>query len=84
MVPGSFDAFSPAAYFGFSDEGITALETLGADATAEVVLEWAQEGMLNQAVPWARNQHESIAQELDIPMLFYEGGQPPDSAAFRF
>jgi len=75
MVPGSFDAFSPAAYFGFSEEGIAALETLGTDATAEVVLEWAQEGMINQAVPWARSQHESIAQELGIPMLFYEGGQ---------
>lgn len=75
MEPGSFDAFSPAAYFGFSDEGVAALESLGTDATAEAVLQWAREGMLSRSVPWAKDQYESIAQELGIPMLYYEGGQ---------
>lgn len=75
MEPGSFDAFAPAAYFGFSDEGIAALESLGAAASAGDVLDWAREGMLGRAVPWVKAQQASIAEELGIPMLFYEGGQ---------
>lgn len=75
MEPGSFDAFAPAAYFGFSDEGIAALEALGAAASAGDVLDWAREGMLGRAVPWVKAQQASIADELGIPMLFYEGGQ---------
>ncbi|KGE89204.1 MAG: T9SS type A sorting domain-containing protein [Phaeodactylibacter xiamenensis] len=75
MEPGSFDAFAPAAYFGFSDEGIAALEALGAAASAGDVLDWAREGMLGRAVPWVKAQQVSIADELGIPMLFYEGGQ---------
>jgi hypothetical protein len=75
MTPGSFDAFSPAAYFGFTDEGIAALETLGAGATGEDVLEWAAQGLRERSFGWLKTQHESIAQELGIPMLYYEGGQ---------
>ncbi|RMG78099.1 MAG: T9SS C-terminal target domain-containing protein [Bacteroidetes bacterium] len=75
MTPGSFDAFSPAAYFGFSDEGYDALEDLGADATAEDVLFWARQSMLEGSYQWTKSQFEEIAQVLDIPMLYYEGGQ---------
>lgn len=75
MVPGSFDAFSPAAYFGFSEAGYAALDSLGESATAEDALYWAREGMLVNSYPWTRSQKESIADVLDIPMIYYEGGQ---------
>jgi hypothetical protein len=75
MRPGSFDAFSPAAYFGFSDAGYAALEALGAAATAEDALAWAREGMLSNSAGWTRSQHRSIASKLGIPMIYYEGGQ---------
>lgn len=75
MEEGSYDAFAPAAYFGFTGQGIAALEALGADATGADVLHWAQQGLRNQSFDWLKSQHESIAQELDIPMLYYEGGQ---------
>lgn len=75
MEEGRYDAFAPAAYFGFTGEGIAALEALGADATGADVLQWAQQGLRNQSFDWLKSQHESIAQELDIPMLYYEGGQ---------
>lgn len=75
MEEGSFDAFAPAAYFGFTDEGSAALETLGADATGADVLQWAAQGLRERSFGWLKNQHESIAQALNIPMLYYEGGQ---------
>lgn len=75
MEPGSFDAFSPAAYFHFTGDGIAALEGLGADATADDVIFWAREGMLENSYEWAKTQHEEIATQLNIPMIYYEGGQ---------
>jgi hypothetical protein len=75
LRPGSFDAFSPAAYFGFSEAGYAALESLGASATAEDVLDWAREGMLHNSYAWTKSQHESIEAALGIPMIYYEGGQ---------
>jgi hypothetical protein len=75
MEPGSFDAFAPAAYFGLNDDAIAALEALGADATGDDVIFWARQTMLNEAYSWTASQFESLAQELDIPMLYYEGGQ---------
>lgn len=75
MEPGSFDAFSPAAYFGFTEEGYEIMETLGANATAEDVIFWARQGMLDQAYEWTKSQNESISETLGIPMIYYEGGQ---------
>ncbi|MDZ7316525.1 MAG: T9SS type A sorting domain-containing protein [candidate division KSB1 bacterium] len=75
MRPGSFDAFSPAAYFGFSERGYAALEKLGAAATAEDVLFWAREGMLSDSYKWTKDQFNSIAKKLNLPMIYYEGGQ---------
>ncbi|NRA50759.1 MAG: T9SS type A sorting domain-containing protein [Phaeodactylibacter sp.] len=75
MEPGSFDAFAPAAYFGFNDAGIAELEAMGAAATAEDVINLAREGMVESYAPWIKEQNASIAQELNIPMLYYEGGQ---------
>ncbi|NQT26667.1 T9SS type A sorting domain-containing protein [candidate division KSB1 bacterium] len=75
MAPGTFDAFSPASYFGLTDNGYAALETLGSAATAEDVLLWAREAMLKESWIWMQDQTESIGQALDIPMIYYEGGQ---------
>jgi hypothetical protein len=75
MRRGSFDAFSPAAYFGFSEAGYAALEALGSGATAEDALYWAREGMLSDSYAWTKSQHRSIARGLGVPMIYYEGGQ---------
>ncbi len=75
LRPGSFDAFSPAAYFGFSDRGYAALEALGAAASAEDVIYWAREGMLSTSYLWTRSQNAFIARKLNLPMIYYEGGQ---------
>jgi hypothetical protein len=75
MRPGSFDAFSPAAYVGFSERGYAALEGLGSAATAEDVITWAREGMLTTSWLWTRDQNNSIVEKLKIPMIYYEAGQ---------
>lgn len=75
MAPGSIDAFAPAAYFHIPGEGHAALKTMGNNVPVEEVLYWARQGMLNEAWPWTISQQTSIADELGIPMLYYEGGQ---------
>ncbi|MBL4586484.1 MAG: T9SS type A sorting domain-containing protein [Flavobacteriales bacterium] len=74
MTPGSFDAFSPAAYFNMNATGYTDLANLGASATGADVLAFAQQGM-SESFSYLVSQKETIADSLDIPMLFYEGGQ---------
>ncbi len=74
MVPGSFDAFSPAAYFGISDEADIALDQLGASATAADIATFVRESRDEQLV-WLQTQKETIADSLNIPMIYYEGGQ---------
>lgn len=75
MQPGSFDAFAPAAYFHIPGEGHAALKALGNNVPVEEVLTWARQGMLEEAWSWTLSQQKSIADELGIPMLYYEGGQ---------
>ena len=75
LEPGSFDAFAPAAYFHIPGEGHDALKALGSNVPVEEVLHWAREGMVNEAWPWTISQQTSIAEELGIPMYYYEGGQ---------
>ncbi len=74
MTPGSFDAFSPAAYFHLDANGYTGLSNLGASATGTDVLYYAQQS-LAEAFNYMVSQKESIADSLNIPMLLYEGGQ---------
>ncbi|MFM9986208.1 MAG: T9SS type A sorting domain-containing protein [Flavobacteriales bacterium] len=74
MTPGSFDAFSPAAYFGFSEDAELALDQLGANATAADVAYYARESR-EEHFSWLQIQKETIADSLNIPMVFYEGGQ---------
>lgn len=75
MRPGSFDAVAPTFYFGIGEAGDAALDALGASATAADIAYWARRNITEEATPYLREIKETIADELDIPMLFYEGGQ---------
>ncbi len=72
MRSGSFDAFSPAAYFGLPEDS---LQSAGAETTAQDILRLAKHSMLNESYEWTKSQKENIADVLGIPMLYYEGGQ---------
>lgn len=74
MTPGSFDAFSPAAYFSLNANAYTGLSNLGASATGADGLSYAQQG-LAESFNLLVSQKETIADSLNIPMLLYEGGQ---------
>jgi len=72
MRSGSFDAFSPAAYFVLPEDS---LQSAGAETTAQDILRLAKHSMLNESYEWTKSQKENIADVLGIPMLYYEGGQ---------
>lgn len=75
MEPGSFDAFSPACYFGLGETGDATLDELGASATVTDVAYWVRQTRETNEKVWLQMQKESIADSLHIPMIFYEGGQ---------
>ncbi len=75
MVPGSFDAFSPAFYFGLGSDGDAALDILGANATVADVAYWVRKTRETDEKVWLTSQKTQIADALNIPMIFYEGGQ---------
>ena len=75
MRPGSFDAVAPTFYFGIGQEGDAALDALGATATAADVAYWARRNITEEATPFLREIKETIADSLQLPMVFYEGGQ---------
>lgn len=75
MRPGSFDAVAPTFYFGLGEDGDAALDVLGAAATAADIAFWARRNITEGATPYLREIKETIADSLQIPMLFYEGGQ---------
>jgi len=75
MRPGSVDAFSPAAYFGLSDNSDAELDALGSTATAADVSERVYADRENDAIPWLHAQQTEIGQALGLPMIYYEGGQ---------
>jgi len=72
MRPGSFDAFSPAAYFGLPGDS---LDQLPGDAGVEDILRIGRWAMINESYLWTKQQKETIADSLNIPMIYYEGGQ---------
>ncbi|MDQ3141202.1 MAG: T9SS type A sorting domain-containing protein [Bacteroidota bacterium] len=74
MRPGSFDAFSPAAYFGLSEESDLELDKLGLNATAEDIFRLVRRDR-PQSVDYLLSQKANIADKYKIPMLYYEGGQ---------
>ncbi len=75
LEPGSFDAFAPAAYIHLPTEGYTALESLGAAATADTVLHYSWIGLNDHLIPSIRNLQHSLGDAYSVPMLYYEGGQ---------
>jgi len=73
MTANSFDAITPTFYFGFTDMGESALDNLGASATAADVALHARAGMSDNFS--AMQDMQTIANTLNLPMAFYEGGQ---------
>jgi hypothetical protein len=74
LTPGTYDAFSPAYYFGLGEQSDAILDALGISATAADVVFQARQSRNNE-MQWLLDQKHSIADSLHIPMLFYEGGQ---------
>lgn len=74
LRPGSIDAFGCAYYFGLSEEADAALDALGPNATVADIAYWARQSRVNE-MQWLQSQQNEIAIPLDLPMVFYEGGQ---------
>jgi hypothetical protein len=76
MRPGSFDAVSPAYYFGLSSETLEAeLDQLGADATVADVASRVRQSRNENEKIWMQDIKTQLADQLNLPMAFYEGGQ---------
>ena len=74
LTAGSFDAITPTFYFGLTEDGDTALDNLGGNATTADVAFYARQGMEATKV-WLTEQKDELADPLGVPMIFYEGGQ---------
>jgi len=76
MRPGSFDAVSPAYYFGLSSEILEAeLDALGSNATvSDVAVRVRQSRDENEKI-WMSAIKNQLADPLNLPIAFYEGGQ---------
>lgn len=74
--PGSIDVVAPAFYFGLSSESLEAeLDALGANATvADVASRVRQSSNENEKV-WMQQIKTQVADPLNLPIVFYEGGQ---------
>lgn len=75
MTPGSFDAFSPTYYFGISDETDSIMDALGSSATVSQLANRIRIDRAEFEWPWIALQKSTIGDSLNIPMIFYEGGQ---------
>lgn len=75
LTPGSFDVVAPAYYFGLSETADTALDALGANATATDIAYWARNTWEVNEKVWINEVKTTIADSLNVPMYFYEGGQ---------
>lgn len=74
MTPRSFDAIGGTYYFGLGDDGHDALDALGASTTVEDIASvvrnhWELEKNFISDIK------TSLADPLDVPLIFYEGGQ---------
>ncbi len=74
MRVGSFDVVAGTYYFGLNDESDAILDAMGESATAQDVIdlvrEYWQEGM-----DMISDIKTDVADELGLPIAFYEGGQ---------
>ena len=75
MRSGSFDVFAPAAYFGLSESADSVLDSLGADATVQDIVTFVRADRVIREEKWLSDQKNGIADSLNIPMIYYEGGQ---------
>ena len=76
LTKNTFDSFAPAFYFGLTDEqDEIALDNLGANAKASDIAYYARRAWVNNEKKWMQEQKKQIADSLNIPMVFYEGGQ---------
>ncbi len=75
LRPGSFDAFSPAAYFGLDGEYDAILDDLGSSATVSDLAHYVRLSKQKNEIPWLISQKQTIGDSLKIPMIYYEGGQ---------
>lgn len=73
MSSGSFDAITPTFYFGFSEEGDAELDSLGSNATINDIAYYARQG-IEQGKMYI-DATKLIADDLGVPLRFYEGGQ---------
>ncbi|MCB0746715.1 MAG: T9SS type A sorting domain-containing protein [Ignavibacteriae bacterium] len=75
MRENSFDAFAPAAYFALSSNADSVLDTLGSSTTVDDIVKKIRSEIESNEMAWLTEQKEEISDVLDLPMLFYEGGQ---------
>ncbi len=73
LNPNTVDAVSPACYFSFLESSYPILDNLGANATIDDIALHARMSMsddLNSV-----EQIKTISDSLEVPLIFYEGGQ---------
>ncbi len=73
MNPDSYDAIAATYYFGFSDQGESALDNLGASATVADIDFYARENWPTE-LGYIRSI-DSLAKSKNKKLVFYEGGQ---------
>ena len=74
MSPNSFDAIAPTYYFGFNEGLEQSLDTLGGNATVADVAKAARQSM-NENFDLIAEIKTELADSLQKPLVFYEGGQ---------
>ncbi|MCS7152853.1 MAG: hypothetical protein NZ989_02790 [Bacteroidia bacterium] len=75
LRPESFDAVSPAYYFGIGEESDSILDQLGALATVSYLAQLVRRDRAQHEWVWIRQIVDSIALPLGKKVYFYEGGQ---------
>jgi hypothetical protein len=75
MRNGSFDAFAPAAYFGLDENTDKILDSLGSNASISDLTTNVRRSRLQNEFTWLKQQKRTIGDSLNIPMIYYEGGQ---------
>ena len=73
MRPDSYDAIAATYYFGFSDQGESALDNLGASATVSDIDFYARQNWPTE-LGYIHNI-DSLAHSKNKELVFYEGGQ---------
>ena len=75
MTPNSFDVIAPTYYFGLSAEADSTLDVLGVNASTNDIAFWARNSRELGEKMWLNEIKTTIADSLNKPMAFYEGGQ---------